>query len=274
LGWGGAAVDPGRGILAVASKDLPCILKLEPDPISPEQSQLIGAALTSAHLRTLADEWLETGRDANGSEYPSQRNLLKTRRGLGAVSEFITQCPPSLGPSIDRSGFGLILAAPDWSRPWAADFFEAQEVTARRLFVGIMASDWMMRLGKCRYPPCGRYFVRSKFRRCYRHGTFCSREHRGRASADAVTKARRSRAKGCLIDAAARWITKMGDRATWPNEPDLKRRLAEFLSKRTLHDPNLRAGREPLKVNWVTRNRLAIEQRRLELAGRDSRSLP
>jgi len=36
LGWGGAAVDPGRGILAVASKDLPCILKLEPDPAAPK----------------------------------------------------------------------------------------------------------------------------------------------------------------------------------------------------------------------------------------------
>ena len=37
--WGGAAVDPGRGMLAVASKDLPCILQLKPDgpcnPIGP-----------------------------------------------------------------------------------------------------------------------------------------------------------------------------------------------------------------------------------------------
>ena len=33
--WGGAAVDPRRGILVVVSKDLPCILKLEPDPAVP-----------------------------------------------------------------------------------------------------------------------------------------------------------------------------------------------------------------------------------------------
>ena len=34
--WGGAAVDPARGILVVVSKDLPCILKLEPDPAVPQ----------------------------------------------------------------------------------------------------------------------------------------------------------------------------------------------------------------------------------------------
>lgn len=30
--WGGAAVDPGQGTLVVVSKDVPCLLKLEPDP--------------------------------------------------------------------------------------------------------------------------------------------------------------------------------------------------------------------------------------------------
>lgn len=240
-----------------------------PETISTEQGWLIGAALTSAHLRTLVDAWLETGRDSNGSEQPSLRNLLKTRRGWGAVSEFIAQSPPKMSPSIDPTGFGLILAAPDWSHPWAADFFEAQEVTANRLFVGIMASDWQQRLCKCRYLPCGRYFIGSKLRHCYRHGTFCTREHRGRASAEAITKARRSHGQSCLIDAAAQWLTKMGCSATWPNDHDLKRRLAEFLSKRTLQNPTLRAGRELVRVNWVTRNRVAIEQRQLELSGRD-----
>ena len=30
--WGGAAVDPARGMLVVVSKDLPSLLKLEPKP--------------------------------------------------------------------------------------------------------------------------------------------------------------------------------------------------------------------------------------------------
>jgi hypothetical protein len=169
-------------------------------------------------LRTLVDDWLETGRNTSGSEQPSQRNLLKTRRGLQAVSEFIAQCPPSMSPSIDPNGFALVLAAPEWSRPWAADFFEAQQVTAKRLFVGIMASDWQPRLCKCRYPPCGRYFVGSKLRHDYRHGTFCSRKHRSRASAEVITKTRRSQARCCLVDAAARWLTKKRCIATWPND--------------------------------------------------------
>jgi len=239
-----------------------------PDTISTEQSHVIGAALTSAHLRTLVDDWLDTGRDPNGSERPSKRNLLKTHRGFDAVSEFIAQCPPSMNPTLDPSGFGLMLAVPDWSRPWAADFFKAQEVTAKRLFVGIMASDWNQHLCKCRYGPCGRYFVGAKLRHGYRYGTFCSGEHRGRRSAEALTKARRSQKKHYLVDAAAQWLNKRSCVSTWQNDHDLKGRLAEFLSKQTSRKPILQAGPGLVGVKWVTRNRVAI-QRQLELPRRD-----
>ncbi|MFN7923296.1 MAG: pyrroloquinoline quinone-dependent dehydrogenase [Bryobacteraceae bacterium] len=52
--WGGAAVDPGKGLLYVVSKDLPCLLRLEPEAAaaksaasdSPEQK---GSNLYQAH---------------------------------------------------------------------------------------------------------------------------------------------------------------------------------------------------------------------------------
>jgi hypothetical protein len=162
-----------------------------PDTIPRKQSRSISAALVSAHLRTLVDEWLETARDPDGSEWPSRRDLGKALRGWEVASEFLADSPPSMYPASEGGGFGLTIAEPHWGRPRAGDFFAAQEVTAGRLFVGVLASDWQPRLCKCRYSPCGRYFVGAKIRKGYRHGTFCSREHRAHASADALTKARR-----------------------------------------------------------------------------------
>ena len=39
--WGGAAVEPSKGLLYVVSKDLPCLLKLDKDP---EQDKLLAAS--------------------------------------------------------------------------------------------------------------------------------------------------------------------------------------------------------------------------------------
>jgi hypothetical protein len=174
-----------------------------PDTITRKQGRSIGAALVSAHLRALVDEWLETGRDPDGSEWPSRRDLCKAPRGWEVASEFLDQSPPTVFPAAEGGGFSLVIAEPHWGRPWAGDFFAAQQVAAGRLFVGVLASDWQQRLCKCRYSPCGRYFVGAKVRQGYRHGTFCSRAHRARASADAVTKARRRRSRLDLIEVAA-----------------------------------------------------------------------
>ena len=109
--------------------------------------------------------------------------------------------------------------------------------------------------------PCGRYFVSAKIRPVYRHGTFCSRDHRARASANAVTKARRLSGKEILIDAAARWLRERDCVSTWQSDPAVKRRLASFLSTKTLKNPNIRGGRAPVTAKWTTRNRIAIQKR-------------
>jgi hypothetical protein len=137
-----------------------------------------------------------TGRDRDGREWPSRRDPRQALSACQVASEFLEQSPPCLYPS--DKGFRLSIAEPHWARPWAADFFAAQEIDAARLFVGILADEWLERLCKCRYAPCGKYFVGAKIRRSYRHGTFCTRAHRARASADAFTKARRQRARCAL----------------------------------------------------------------------------
>jgi len=61
--WGGAAVDPGRGILVVVSKDLPSLLKLEPKPkpgAEPPESRYesgFGFMLASDGLGAIAPPW-------------------------------------------------------------------------------------------------------------------------------------------------------------------------------------------------------------------------
>ena len=235
-----------------------------PKTISSKISRLIADALISAHLRGLLDEWLDSGRERNGSECSSRRSIQKTHFAWQATSEFIEQSPPHLLLSPDPGTFDLVLAEPNWRRPWAEDFFKAQKIEARRIFVGILASEWQLQLCKCRYPPCGRYFVALKLRHSYRHGTFCSPQHRQHASAAAITTARRREARSHLIDAAARWLVQRKVSAG-QGDLELNCRLLTFLAKEVRLKPNLRPSRAPVRRNWITRNCAAIEKRRLEL---------
>jgi quinoprotein glucose dehydrogenase len=54
--WGGAAVDPGRGILVVVSKDLPSLLKLEPKAPDRYESGF-GFMIASDGLSAIAPPW-------------------------------------------------------------------------------------------------------------------------------------------------------------------------------------------------------------------------
>jgi len=192
--------------------------------------------------------------------------LPTTRPEPGLADESLFDAfPQKLKSSILSVNHQLLLASRTSAGPQAADFFEAAQFEANRLFGGIIASDWSQCLCKCRYRPCGRYFIRAKLRRAYRHGTFCSHEHRNHASAVAVFTAQRSRAKLSLIELAAKWLVQQDRSSPWQGKVDSRRRLAAFLSMRVGQDRNLQSGRESVQLNWVTRNRAAIEKRRLEL---------
>jgi hypothetical protein len=106
--------------------------------------------------------------------------------------------------TIQRSrGFCLAIGEPTAYLGQAADFFAAQTIEAKRLLVGIMASDWKHGLCKCRYHRCGVYFINSKPRKSYRHGTFCSRRHANMALAEVTMPRVRSEGLTTLIEAAA-----------------------------------------------------------------------
>jgi hypothetical protein len=192
---------------------------------------------------------------------------LSCARGFAAVWEYLEKCPPSFIPSLDPNGFSLEIAQPCLS-PWARNFFEAAEVEAKRLFLGLSASEWNYRVCRCRYLPCSQYFLLDKPRALYRSGTFCGRRHQSPASANKAMREKRKRCESKLIDlAVGRLHRRKISGPQWQQDKTLKLHLANEVSSAisTGKDPNLKAYRPAVKLNWITHNQHLIEQKRIKL---------
>jgi hypothetical protein len=231
-----------------------------PQTVPRDQGRIVLAALVSSRLRTLVDEWLETGRNRE-FESPGVRNIEMTYLAYSAVDNFVRQYPPQFVPG----GYSSFVYARGGHFK-AGNVFESRDVEATRLFVNLIISDWNKRLCKCRY--CGEYFHFEKPRTDYPHGTFCKPEHQRNMSAYALTTSLRSQAKSNLIKLAAHWLAALGPRsAGWKSDRTLKDQLAKHLSGQMSRKPNLCSGRDQVTGSWVTWNRnqigreLLIQQR-------------
>ena len=233
--------------------------------ISRPERRSLHEAEVSRCLGNRIEDWLITGMNPDGSESPRNRDLFRTRRAKLAVLAYLEKYPPSVTLFPGSPDLTLIVGEiREGSTAWN-DFFATMAGEADRLFTAAMVSDWRESLCKCRHAPCGDYFLLKKPRRSYRHGTFCCRQHQRLASAAAATKDRRSRAQQKLVELAAKQLVKW--RAPrWRDDKSLKCRLAAALSESIGRNPNLRANKQMIQANWVTRNSLKIEQKRLELA--------
>lgn len=239
-----------------------------PDTITREESLPIHAAFTSAHLRRLVDEWLDTGRCPDGGERPKDRMISRALIACSAVHEYVRDNPMTVTPFLGTHDFRLNVAEPLWDVRGARDFFSAQVQDALRLFVGVLASDWKERLCKCRYSACGRYFIHPKPRNSYKRGTFCCREHASHAVTKKWVCSFRNRAKQELIKAAAEKLLKwkIAD-PQWQDDSDIRVRLAAELCQ-VIARQRLAGYRQEVRPHWITRHRLAIEQKRVELSAR------
>src|SRR5262249_51089592 len=124
-----------------------------PETISRPESVPFRVALTSARLRTYVDAWLETGRRADGSEWPAQRNLRNTFEAKLAFWDYGEKAPVKLMMSPGPGVFdvvGHVAKRGGYSAP-VRDFFEPKDVKTKRLFFEIVASNGKNRLCKCRY---------------------------------------------------------------------------------------------------------------------------
>jgi hypothetical protein len=238
-----------------------------PDTISRKESQPMRAALISSHLRGFVDAWLETGRSSDGSESPMNRNLAEAFSSWLVVEEYLKQAPVKFISSTDRRGFGLQAAQPKWD-VGARDFFEAMILEAKRLFTGLMISDWCDRLCKCRNDRCARYFFSpQQILRPRKAGIFCSRRCLSLALATKCTDNKRRRCHSALVEYAAQQLRNRKLGAEWVDDKKkrdwLARRLTHYL-QHECKNVELRVYRQVVQVNWVTLNQTKIEKARID----------
>jgi hypothetical protein len=223
-----------------------------------------GPPVTTTRLRQLVDEWIATGL-TSGEESPWDRKLARTNVAVAAVKNCAAANPCTLYFHDETAELVLCVGVAPRSR---RDLFPFDWALAEadRLFTGMMsAGEWKYQVCKCAYPPCGSYFLHPKPRAAYRRGTFCSRKHQRRASADAITKSLRSDLYHDLLAHAAELLTEWKKGPGWHDDKALKSRLAAEVSRLFNEKPRYQAVGQGVKVNWVTRHRLEIEKRRREL---------
>jgi hypothetical protein len=240
-----------------------------PETFSLGESDPMRDALISSHLRRFVDPWLDTGRSADGKEFPGNRNLLKAPYSHDAVMEYLEKCPVSIMPKMnDQRGFSFQAASPRWGTG-VRDFFQSMLIEAKRLFTGLIVSDFQDRLCKCRYSICGCYFFLPKpLLRPRNAGLFCAARHHRLSVAAMKTDEKRRSGHSALVDYAAQQLVNRKVASGWKDDTTRKAWLASKMTSYLVEgcrDPELRAYRQQVKVNWVTRNRDEIERRRLEL---------
>jgi quinoprotein glucose dehydrogenase len=108
--WGGAAVDPSRGILVVVSKDLPSLLKLEPKPPPGESAAEryesgFGFMIASDGLSAIAPPWTSM------TAYDLNEGSIQWKIPLGEVPELAARGIkntgthyPKVGPVVTAGG--------------------------------------------------------------------------------------------------------------------------------------------------------------------------
>ena len=107
--WGGAAVDPGRGMLFIVSKDYPAILKLEPDKTAPAGTTryVSGFNLVTASngQSPIAPPWTSL------TAYDLNEGTIKWKLPLGDVPELAAKGIhntgaqyPKVGPVVTSGG--------------------------------------------------------------------------------------------------------------------------------------------------------------------------
>ena len=108
--WGGAAVIPDKGTLVVVSKDLPCLLRLEPDkkPASPDEERFVtgfGFMVGSNGLAAIAPPWTSL------TAYDLNEGTIRWSIPLGDVPDLAAKGIrdtgvhyPKVGPVITAAG--------------------------------------------------------------------------------------------------------------------------------------------------------------------------
>jgi len=220
--------------------------KLKPNEIAPLEQYAEATRELKTYLCALVEEWLDTGRREDGSEYPWERDLTKTDFALQRWCAYLWEYPP-----IPRGGKGHLQWMTVRVRPVEHQDFPIAAATgeAQRLFTALMLADWQSSICKCRYEHCGKYFwIETPQQTGYKHGT-CERNCGQSMAAKAKTDRKRENYTArCIAEARkayARHSLKHAGR-------DLKEKIKTAVNER------LPSGEKWIAMNWVTHHWDAI----------------
>jgi hypothetical protein len=239
-------------------------------------------------LRGYVELWLATGRSRDGIETPTRR---RPTHGIHHIVEHfhrthhVIPVPLADGytvltvPPVDRdilgdertvdyvpeSDHGQTLAPLTVRRRGKpGNQFSVAEDAAQRMFVGMLMSEWRLRIARCW--KCGVYFLLSHPKRTYPNGTHCSpcRRKRSLESAEKATyKARKEAERRLWVLAAKRFKTQLLKTANWHREPKFKAKIVEFLQRRIERSDSLkRAYPSGITGKWLSwsKNRNGIDK--------------
>jgi quinoprotein glucose dehydrogenase len=103
--WGGAAVDPAKGMLFVVSKDLPAILKLVPDATGVRYTSGFGLVTGTNGLSPIGPPW------SSLTAYDLNEGAIKWKIALGEVPDLAAKGVkntgshyPKVGPVVTAGG--------------------------------------------------------------------------------------------------------------------------------------------------------------------------
>jgi hypothetical protein len=137
--------------------------------------------------------------------------------------------------------------------------FENPMWQARRIIALVLSGDLRLRIAKCRYKNCERYFVFDKPNKTYEYGIFCCIKHNRSATVPIRVQERRRKFEDKLIAWAAKYVR---EHATpdWQANVIFKEKLAKHLT--SLIAKERAPTRDNVTKNWVTRNAAHIQAKK------------
>jgi len=212
--------------------------------------------------RGWVDEWLDSGRDKTGTEYPLWRSFKRAQNCALAARQHSQHGRVELMPY--ESGLELRFA--EYDEPSTESLRPLlgtrDEDYAREQLVLFLLTGLRFMLAKCRKEECGTYFVLRHWNRKYKDGTLCDSCKRSRSQDSAVkaTAEVRKDAASQLHQLVAKRFSKQIRRIPdWHKQPELKGAIAEYLNQQIERSESLRAvylngKREGVTGKWVARS--------------------
>ena len=204
-------------------------------------------------LRNLVDQWIETGKSADGvADTPQDRDVTKVLPGYKQTLQQVLDEWLSRYPMRVITGKKGELWALDSQPPFSAEnhIVFAHEM-AIYWFLHLLNSATPQRLARCSNRECGRYFTYPRTPKgTIQRGTFCkARSCQGAGSTLRKISSRDERTRELVELAASFWNS-------WQPTNRMGHNKAEWIAKKI----NSAQKKKTITRKWVAQNTAAIEQ--------------